>query len=225
MKPDKIENHIKSRLENREIKPSSDLWQQLESRLDKSADRPERKNRFIWIGIASTLVLLIISMFVFQMSDPDQSNEPAVQIVQNEKEPVNTIQEESNRNEESRQNQTENINPVNYTASSGKNSINQTEITEPVYALEEKKTVKIINPVLTDVEIYEPQEAAESIESDKAELAVIHHKDSVPGDNIAKQNKKYIDADALLYSVEFKETMEQTKTEKVLTFIQDIIIK
>lgn len=63
MAPTKFEDSIRNKLEKRTILPSSDAWDRLEERLD--ASKPNRIKPFLWIGIAASLVgiLLVFSQF------------------------------------------------------------------------------------------------------------------------------------------------------------------
>ncbi|MGZ0017795.1 hypothetical protein [Yeosuana sp. AK3] len=63
MAPTKFEDSIKNKLEKRTILPSSDAWNRLEERLD--ASKPKKTKPFLWIGIAASLVgiLLVVSQF------------------------------------------------------------------------------------------------------------------------------------------------------------------
>ncbi|WP_281540984.1 hypothetical protein [Maribacter aestuarii] len=62
MEPDKFEKYIKSKLEEREITPSADVWAKISSQLDTENKRPNR--RFFWYGVAAS-VLVIIGIVVF----------------------------------------------------------------------------------------------------------------------------------------------------------------
>ena len=65
MEPNKFEKHIKDTLEKRTIQPSKDAWHQLENKLNTSTNQ-QKSNYFMWIGIAASIVgvLLVVSQFL-----------------------------------------------------------------------------------------------------------------------------------------------------------------
>ncbi|GGK11312.1 hypothetical protein GCM10007962_01920 [Yeosuana aromativorans] len=64
MEPNKFEKHIKNTLEKRTIQPSKDAWNKLEDKLNASENH-QKSNYFMWIGIAASIVgiLLVVSQF------------------------------------------------------------------------------------------------------------------------------------------------------------------
>ncbi|PVW17091.1 hypothetical protein [Marixanthomonas spongiae] len=66
MEPNKFEETIREKLQEREIQPSSDAWRKLDARLGK----PEKKNgNFMWYAIAASLVsILVIGALLFTKS-------------------------------------------------------------------------------------------------------------------------------------------------------------
>ncbi|MFK7781013.1 hypothetical protein [Psychroserpens sp.] len=64
MAPIKFEEKLKDKLENRTLQPSSDAWNTLADRLD-AADKKNNNVRFWWIGIAASLlgVILVTTQF------------------------------------------------------------------------------------------------------------------------------------------------------------------
>lgn len=64
MEPNKFEKHIKNTLEKRTIQPSKDAWNELEDKLNASENH-QKSNYFMWIGIAASIVgiLLVVSQF------------------------------------------------------------------------------------------------------------------------------------------------------------------
>ncbi|QAA81612.1 hypothetical protein EI546_07685 [Aequorivita sp. H23M31] len=57
-----LENNIREKLENREIKPSHDAWKKLESQLDKK--QPKKKSK-TWYYIAASLAGLLVAVSIF----------------------------------------------------------------------------------------------------------------------------------------------------------------
>ncbi|WP_350292902.1 hypothetical protein [uncultured Croceitalea sp.] len=74
---DKLERHIKRKLEERKISPSNEAWQQIEASLGTQSKKT-RKGTY-WYAIAASLVgLLIISIVYFNAQD---ANKPGIEIV------------------------------------------------------------------------------------------------------------------------------------------------
>ncbi|GMN10557.1 hypothetical protein MTsPCn9_24670 [Croceitalea sp. MTPC9] len=70
---EKLEKHIKEKLEERKISPSNEAWQQIESSLGAQAEK-KRKGTY-WYAIAASIVgLLVISVMYF-------NNQKAIEIV------------------------------------------------------------------------------------------------------------------------------------------------
>jgi len=66
MEPIKFEEHIREKLQEREIPPSSKSWEKLEKHLEKS--KPNKKtNKSLWLSIAAGFVgIIIVTSFVFK---------------------------------------------------------------------------------------------------------------------------------------------------------------
>ncbi|MDX1761258.1 MAG: hypothetical protein R3218_03810 [Christiangramia sp.] len=81
MAPIKFEEHVKEKLDRREIQPSKGSWEKLNSRLDKAEKKSEKR---WWIpAVAAVCVLLIAS--VFFVKQQEQNSLPVVETpVENE---------------------------------------------------------------------------------------------------------------------------------------------
>lgn len=78
MEADKFENHIRAKLQEREINPSSLGWERISEALNR--DTASRKPGYLWIGIAaSILVLVAIGMFYF--NDGNEQLNDGMQVV------------------------------------------------------------------------------------------------------------------------------------------------
>lgn len=66
MEPIKFEEHIREKLQEREISPSLKSWEKLEKHIEKS--EPNKKtNKSLWLAIAAGFVgILIVTSFVFK---------------------------------------------------------------------------------------------------------------------------------------------------------------
>jgi hypothetical protein len=80
MEPNKIENQIKEVLRNREIQPSAQAWDRLDSMLAMSEKKP--KSNYKWFAIAATLIgfsiVGIVLMNTNKLSQPKEMNNPIV---------------------------------------------------------------------------------------------------------------------------------------------------
>ena len=90
METDKFEQHIKSKLQEREIEPSANAWERISGELKAPASEPKKSN-YVWMSIAASVVVLIaISMFYFTPADEEITNDTIVveentdQIIQNQ---------------------------------------------------------------------------------------------------------------------------------------------
>ena len=86
METDKFEQHIKSKLQQREIEPSAHAWERISGELN-SASKPKKSN-FLWMGIAaSVVVLMAVSVFYFTNTDDAIPNDEVV--IEENTNPVN----------------------------------------------------------------------------------------------------------------------------------------
>ncbi len=60
MKPNKLENQIKSKLAQRELSPSLQSWSKLSQRLD-SFENNKKKTNYWWLAVAATIVLALFA--------------------------------------------------------------------------------------------------------------------------------------------------------------------
>ena len=56
MEPNKFEEHIRTKFEERELQPSKEAWSKLESQLGES----QRNNNTLWYAIAASLVAILV---------------------------------------------------------------------------------------------------------------------------------------------------------------------
>jgi len=86
MAPINLEDHIKEKLEQRELQPGANAWERLSDELDENASKKKRKG-FWWIGMAASFIgVLLIVSFLFNGND-SQNSEPIIvdtEAVQNE---------------------------------------------------------------------------------------------------------------------------------------------
>lgn len=72
MAPFNLENNIREKLENRELKPSPDAWAKLESQLSKK--QPKRKMVLWYYAAASFVGILILSSIFFTGTSIDENS-------------------------------------------------------------------------------------------------------------------------------------------------------
>lgn len=77
MAPIKFEDKLKDKLENRTLEPSSDAWNTLAERLDKE-DKTKYNTRFWWLGIAASIVGVILITTQFYKNTEDVKELPIV---------------------------------------------------------------------------------------------------------------------------------------------------
>ena len=77
MAPIKFEDKLKDKLENRSLQPSLDAWSTLADRLDKE-DKKNNTTRFWWIGIAASLVGVILITTQFYKNTPSTEVLPVI---------------------------------------------------------------------------------------------------------------------------------------------------
>ncbi|MEA1786753.1 hypothetical protein U1E44_11665 [Arenibacter sp. GZD96] len=63
MAPLKFEEHIKDKLDKREIQPSARAWEHISSQLSTRAKR--HRNNFLWYGVAASVAGLIVLNWIF----------------------------------------------------------------------------------------------------------------------------------------------------------------
>lgn len=95
MEANKFEEYIKSKLDTREITPSSKAWQRISTEL-KSEQAP-KKSGYFWLGIAAS-VAVVIGVAVFYMTteektmpaSPNLAQKPSVVPIEKREEPTLT---------------------------------------------------------------------------------------------------------------------------------------
>lgn len=75
METDKFEQHIRTKLNEREITPSKEAWSKISEQLDVNTS--SRKPGYFWMGIAASVLVLLGTTLVFLNSDVD---EPSIKI-------------------------------------------------------------------------------------------------------------------------------------------------
>ena len=89
MAPIKFDDNIREKLEERELKPSSDAWKKLSGKLDVTEERGN--SRIMWYAVAASFVgmLIVASVFFSRNKTPLESNTDFVEVNTSEKEVLN----------------------------------------------------------------------------------------------------------------------------------------
>jgi hypothetical protein len=77
MAPIKFEDKLKDKLENRSLQPSEDAWNILANRLDED-DKKYSSKRFWWLGIAASIIGVILITTQFYKSTEEVKDLPVV---------------------------------------------------------------------------------------------------------------------------------------------------
>jgi hypothetical protein len=73
MAPNKFEQHIKEKLDNRALQPSPDAWNTLSKRLDNQTEETKSKS-YWWLGLAASIVGVLLVTTLFNNKDAVESN-------------------------------------------------------------------------------------------------------------------------------------------------------
>jgi len=190
-----IEYHIKKQIAEREIKPSRDLWSEIEM---QSAEKPS-KTKVNWFLVAACLVLTFSlgAVLVFNKKDNDIVKPNVVAEVNNPKIQEN-ITTTVKAPELIRQNQKESVAIENISPEKKIEIVNPPIVTE-------KKELPLIKENASEIASNISKIPAEKIiaQTDSAKSPV--------------KRKKYVDPSTLLFSVEHKDVIEKTKQSNVAT--------
>lgn len=126
MEPDKFEEHIKNKLEERRITPSDVAWERISGQLEEP--KQQRGSGYFWIGIAASIILLLGTslIFFFQSEEIEgiipntvvDAEQPKIIEQNKESKDSNSLQNQKseafvvNENEETKGNQDGNLQPT-----------------------------------------------------------------------------------------------------------------
>ena len=204
MKKNKLDHYIKQQIEETPLQPSSTAWNRLEARLgEQENSTPKSNNKWTWMSAAAVLIVGLIGGMFF-LND-ENINPPTKEITKE-------VPQSENQN-------VENIEPKNVLVLDEKRTDKIESKVEETIKPEMKQAKKSIAKV-TDIQakkiesqqISEPMVKTilpEIIEPKPIELA--QQKDSLK--TLKKKNSNYVDPEMLLYSIENKENIKNTKEE------------
>lgn len=113
MAPIKLEEHIKDKLEQRQLKPSASAWKRLSEKLD-AEESTNTKNNWWWLGLAASIIGILLVIFIVN----NQTNTPNQPVIVDkpqeviDKEVLNSIKNEVVENENQAEAEHVNKNPV-----------------------------------------------------------------------------------------------------------------
>ena len=185
-----FEQQIKKQIDEREINPSRDLWAEIES---KTSTQTFKKSKINWFLVAASLGLLLSFGIIFINNDKEIIE---TQIVENNVQPEISQPEPTIKNE---------VSPL---------------LAEKKQPIATKNKTVISAP---ETQIFKPEVIAVKSElpstKEKQERIIPEIYKNQVSNNIAKidsakspvKRKKYIDASTLLFSVEHKDVIENSK--------------
>lgn len=187
-----IEEEIKKQIDGREITPTRDLWAEIESQ-SQTLVQTSSKSKMNWFLMAACFILLAtLSFLIFNKKETTQP-----QIVKSE------IQPQKNKFEKNIQKE---ISPISNQKTEFVSSKN-IEI-QPSKKSAVSKPEVVIAKSETPVKETEKQIASEIYKNQTTNQNILATIDSTHG---PKKRKKYVDASTLLFSVEHKEVIENSK--------------
>ena len=210
MKPNKIDNQIREKLNAREIQPSAQAWDRLDAMLTVSEEKKPKKGYGWFFVAASTILFLGLGFFLFNSNETTEINN-SVPVVTTINEEIDTV--ETNKINEISVEKEQPVlvqNEVNYSKTQKEKKSKETnELIKPENDLEEKITpnsqlqtpnsYKYVSPenLLAEVQIGE-----KVITSDK---------------KISPKTKMKVDANSLLTNVEkeLDENYRETTLDKL----------
>ncbi len=207
MAPSNWDNHIKETLEKRQLQPSSEAWNRLESRLE-SQEKKRSNKKFWWIGMAASIVGIVFVSSLFFNKNEQSTNAvadtPKTKIeVENDAQPLNgnseqtfeiveQIKELSKKSQPIISNETQNNRGIVETKTIEVESPKQ----ELVNSFEDKKLKEVV------AQIQELNNANVVVTEDEIETLLKQAEKDIFKEKLKVTNTKMVDADALLQDVE-----------------------
>jgi hypothetical protein len=211
MAPIKFEDKLKEKLENRSLQPSSGAWNTLSDRLD-AEDKKNSNARFWWLGIAASILGVILVTTQFYKNTETKKNLPTV---------VETIK--------STQSDSELITePLNsdklVTNSEEKKENNEMTNTTEMTSVPENKFASAQNGMVkekTKLQLEEPKALVASQETSKSDI-----NDNSPVKAISQEDLKIIEVVNVIKQLQASETsVTDAEIDSLLKQAQRDIIK
>jgi hypothetical protein len=208
MEPNKLENKMREKLNQRTIQPSANAWDRLDAMLSVTEQKPKRNYK--WLSIAAVFVgFTLIGIFILNKEKSIENVIPSNPIVL-----------------ESEIEKVENLNEIENTISSEDNKeevvlINQSnkKMDEQPIAINPKKDFLLDNHSKTEEVIVEnqPKEAINKYVNAESLLAEIETGEKFEIQTLSKKPSVKVDANTLLSSAE--KEVEETFRDRVIQSI------
>ncbi|KIA89275.1 hypothetical protein [Kaistella jeonii] len=186
-----IEQQIKKQIDEREVSPTRDLWTEIENQTSRQATS---KSKVSWFLVAACFILLA-TLSVVLIFNKKEVIEP--QIVKTEIQPQN-IKLDKNVEKE--------ISPI-LTQKTELVATKNTRI-QPSQKIEISKLEVVVAKLETPAKGTQKQITSEIYKDQSSNQNILAKIDST---HVPKKRKKYVDASTLLFSVEHKEVIENSK--------------
>lgn len=210
MEPNKIENQIREKLNQREIQPSSSAWDRLDAMLSVKEQKPKRN--FKWISIAAIFVgFTLIGIFIMNNENSVENVIPTNPIVLENENETETIQNETTSKIENNFSEVKNEEAVVHQPTK--------KIGKPSTEINPKKDLLLDNQLKKEEVIVEnkPKESTSKYINAESLLAEIETGEKIEIPNISKKPSVKVDANALLSSAE--KEVDETFRDKVIQSI------
>ncbi|MBL7881213.1 MAG: hypothetical protein JNN23_15370 [Chryseobacterium gambrini] len=198
-------NNLKSEYEKLKIKPSADLWDRLDQKLDEKPENASKQSSGWWKYAAIILLMISVGTIIYFKNknnfDHQKTDYIVKQRLENAANPINPeFEKQSVASEEQKNNQENTVKAVL------KNP--ETNSAEVLNSKKEVKIQKISSPAIEEIAV--TQQRTIDINPDKIKSENI----IFPAIAEAKKTKSgYINADELLMGREFDKTREETKKD------------
>ncbi|MFL9834189.1 hypothetical protein [Chryseobacterium terrae] len=183
-----LENQIKKQIDEREVAPSRDLWSEIQAKTENTGSKKSNLN---WVLLAACFVLVFgLGAVLFFNNE----SEPNIQVAETVKTP--------SLNEESTTTQPEKIDSQEITVKEDYRKLAQIKKIPSEEKIEEIVPVKNNLPLVKE----NPSEIASKIIQNQP-AKIMAKSDSVK----VQKKKRYVDPSTLLFSVEHKDVIENSK--------------
>lgn len=251
MAPMKFEEHVKEKLDGREIKPSAGSWDKLNSRLNKAEKKSDRK---WWFSAAAAVLAILVSSLLFVNQQNDISapiaDNPIDKDVQEKPEvnegtkPVQVASEQNTEEKSSESARSEIIKPKSNNSESAivqndrsannqrsqsvqSNSAIKREVLEPVeiepIQLAESENDRLVNKVQKVLEMMvNGEKSVEDYTETEVDALLAQATSEIRNEKILGQ-QGVVSANALLTDVEFE--VDQSFRQEVFDFLKEEFLK
>lgn len=198
-------NNLKSEYEKLEIKPSADLWDRLDQKLDEKPENASKQSSEWWKYAAIILLMVSVGTIIYIKNKNNFDHQKTDYIVkqrfENAVNPINPeFEKQSVASEEQKNNQENTVKAVL------KNQ--ETNSAEVLNSKKEVKIQKISSPVIEEIAVMQQRTIDINPDKIKSENIIF------PAIAEAKKTKSgYTNADELLMGREFDKTREEVKKD------------